>query len=364
MDRIVQQDKVVSNVFPTAIRERLYQQQDQGRRDGKRSDEQDDAMDGLDSGLGMSDSAPLADLFTNVTVVFADIAGFTAWSSAREPQHVFVLLERIYGAFDRIAYRHSVFKVETVGDCYVGAAGLPDPIQDHAVVACKFARDCLQKMHEMTRKMEVSLGPDTTELDLRIGIHSGQVTAGVLRGERCRFQLFGDTMNTAARMESGGERNRIQISPVTADLMAKAGFSKWVVPRSHKIFVKGKGEMQTYWMKRGASCFKKALKASETRSDMSTVDETAIDDSDMTEGAGSDLDMDIDIVDGMTKMERLVEWNVEVLASLLQQIVASRGDEGNQKNFVPKVSLVENGFEEGKTVLDEFTPIIPLKRFD
>eukprot|EP00980_Cylindrotheca_fusiformis_P025404 scaffold13613_cov114-Cylindrotheca_fusiformis.AAC.1 len=171
MDRIVQQDKVVSNVFPTAIRERLYQQQDQGRRDGKRSDEQDDAMDGLDSGLGMSDSAPLADLFTNVTVVFADIAGFTAWSSAREPQHVFVLLEKIYGAFDRIAYRHGVFKVETVGDCYVGAAGLPDPIQNHAVVACKFARDCLQKMHEMTRKMEVSLGPDTTELDLRIGIH-------------------------------------------------------------------------------------------------------------------------------------------------------------------------------------------------
>eukprot|EP00980_Cylindrotheca_fusiformis_P014244 scaffold3765_cov117-Cylindrotheca_fusiformis.AAC.1 len=287
MDRIFQQDKVVSNVFPTAIRERLYQ--DQGRRDGKRSAEQDDAMDRLDSGLAMSDSAPLADLFTNVTVVFADIAGFTAWSSAREPQHVFVLLESIYGAFDRIAHGHGVFKVETVGDCYVAAAGLPDPIQDHAVVACKFACDCLKKMHEMTRKMEVSLGPDTTELDLRIGIHSGQVTAGVLRGERCRFQLFGDTMNTAARMESGGERNRIQMSQVTADLMKKAGLSKWVIPRNHRIFVKGKGEMQTYWMKKGVSG-KKVLKASGMKSDMSTVDETSMDDSDSTEGASSDLD--------------------------------------------------------------------------
>eukprot|EP00980_Cylindrotheca_fusiformis_P030347 scaffold24674_cov127-Cylindrotheca_fusiformis.AAC.1 len=370
MDRIIQQDIVVSNVFPSAIRERLYQHQHQGHHDDKKRADQDDTIGGFDntfdSGLPTSDSAPLADLFPSVTVVFADIAGFTAWSSAREPQQVFVLLESIYSAFDRIAYRHSVFKVETVGDCYVAAVGLPEPIDNHAVVACKFARDCLKKMHEMTRKMEVSLGPDTTELDMRIGIHSGQVTAGVLRGERCRFQLFGDTMNTAARMESGGERSRIQISPVTADLLAIAGFSKWVVPRSHKIFVKGKGEMQTYWMKRGTSSSgKHAPKASEMRSDMSTVDETAIDDSDMTEGAGSDLDLDIDSVDGMTKMERLVEWNVEVLASLLQQIVASRGDIGNQSTLERKLSSVENSVvcQKGSTVLEEFTPIIPLKRF-
>eukprot|EP00980_Cylindrotheca_fusiformis_P027394 scaffold20324_cov86-Cylindrotheca_fusiformis.AAC.2 len=262
MDRIVQQDIVVSNVFPSAIRERLYQHQRQGHQEGKKGADQDDTIGGLDNifdgGLPLS---------------------FTAWSSAREPQQVFVLLESIYSAFDRIAYRHSVFKVETVGDCYVAAVGLPELVDNHSVVACRFARDCLKKMHEMTRKMEVSLGPDTAELDIRIGIHSGQVTAGVLRGERCRFQLFGDTMNTAACMESGGERNRIQMSPVTADLLAKAGFSKWVVPRSHKIFVKGKGEMQTYWMKRGTSSSgKKPFKASGMRSDMSTVDETAIDD--------------------------------------------------------------------------------------
>eukprot|EP00980_Cylindrotheca_fusiformis_P009110 scaffold1975_cov90-Cylindrotheca_fusiformis.AAC.2 len=134
---------------------------------------EDDEPFGLDD-FGRSSrngSAPLADLFPSVTVVFADLVGFTAWSSAREPHQVFILLETIYGAFDRIAYRHSVFKVETVGDCYVAAAGLPEPTDDHGVVACRFARDCLKKVKEVTLKLEVSLGPDTSELDLRIGIH-------------------------------------------------------------------------------------------------------------------------------------------------------------------------------------------------
>ena len=74
----------------------------------------------------------MADLFPNTTIIFADIVGFTAWSSAREPQQVFTLLETIYAAFDRVAYRHNVFKVETVGDCYVAATGVPEPMKEHA----------------------------------------------------------------------------------------------------------------------------------------------------------------------------------------------------------------------------------------
>lgn len=76
--------------------------------------------------------APIADLFPDVTIVFVDIVGFTAWSSAREPPQVFTLLETIYAAFDRAAYRHNVFKVETVGDTFVAAAGLPEPMKEHA----------------------------------------------------------------------------------------------------------------------------------------------------------------------------------------------------------------------------------------
>eukprot|EP00980_Cylindrotheca_fusiformis_P005866 scaffold1231_cov107-Cylindrotheca_fusiformis.AAC.14 len=174
MDRIAQQDRIVSDVFPTAIRDRLYE--NQAKNIMHTSDvEEDGGPLGLDEAFyGTSKtngSAPLADLFPSVTVVFADLVGFTAWSSAREPHQVFILLETIYGAFDKLAYRHGVFKVETVGDCYVAAAGLPEPTDDHPVVACRFARDCLKKLKDVTLKLEVSLGPDTSDLELRTGIH-------------------------------------------------------------------------------------------------------------------------------------------------------------------------------------------------
>lgn len=82
-----------------------------------------------------------------------------------------------------------------VGDCYVAVTGLPEPRSDHAVVMARFANECLYKMFELTRKLEVELGPDTGDLSMRFGLHSGAVTAGVLRGKRSRFQLFGDTVS-------------------------------------------------------------------------------------------------------------------------------------------------------------------------
>lgn len=134
----------------------------------------------------------------------------------REPCQVFILLETLYAAFDAIAKRRRIFKIETIGDCYVAVAGVPEPMADHAVAMSKFANDILTTMRTLTRQLEITLGPDTGDLALRIGLHSGPVTAGVLRGERARFQLFGDTMNTAARMEQTGTKNRIQVSQSTA----------------------------------------------------------------------------------------------------------------------------------------------------
>ena len=139
-------------------------------------------------------SKPIADLFPQVTVLFADIAGFTSWSSVREPSQVFTLLESIFEVFDVIAKRHNVFKVETIGDCYVCATGLPDPKHDHAIVMAIFARKALHRMGSVVHALDTYLGPGTSELSMRIGIHSGPIMAGVLRGEKTRFQLFGDTM--------------------------------------------------------------------------------------------------------------------------------------------------------------------------
>eukprot|EP00980_Cylindrotheca_fusiformis_P030806 scaffold25451_cov127-Cylindrotheca_fusiformis.AAC.1 len=352
--RIMRQDQIVSNVFPAAIRDRLYDDEQKGSKE-----------DGLFDPLGGGDGAggaPLADLFLETTVVFADIAGFTAWSSAREPAQVFILLETIYGEFDKRAYRHNVFKVETVGDCYVAVAGLPEPDKDHALAVCRFARDCVKATNDTTLKLEVALGPDTSELELRVGIHSGQVTAGVLRGERSRFQLFGDTMNTAARMESTSSRSRIQVSQVTADLLVASGYSTWIAPRENKTFVKGKGEMQTYWLKTKAA---RGSKSSKSKNEIPSLDQTVAlsDGSDSTNIVNADDNsVDLDDAGAMTKTERLVEWNVEVLSPLLQQIVASRG--GDVAPIDKSLSKQEATIGKGKTVLEEFVPIIPLKRFD
>lgn len=127
MQRIQAQELIVSNVFPSAIRDRLYNNED---RQVNKSNPL--AFDDEDEATGV---APLADLFPSTTVIFADIVGFTAWASAREPDQVFILLENIYSAFDKIAYQQNVFKVETVGDCYVAVSGLPDPNDKHALDA-------------------------------------------------------------------------------------------------------------------------------------------------------------------------------------------------------------------------------------
>jgi class 3 adenylate cyclase len=105
--------------------------------------------------------------------MFADIAGFTSWASTREPHQVFTLLETLYGSLDRIAKTRKIFKVETVGDCYVAVSGLPKPCGDHAAKMARFARDCHATILEVTRTLEVTLGPDTADLSFRIGLHSG-----------------------------------------------------------------------------------------------------------------------------------------------------------------------------------------------
>lgn len=187
-------DAIVSALFPQFVRERLFDNKSNRMETSIRhlSVKANSVVMDEQNRIG---SAPIADLFINSTVMFGDIAGFTAWSSSRQPVDVFVLLETLYGAFDVLAKSMQVFKVETIGDCYVAVTGLPVAQADHHLRMVRFARKLLLKMGTLTSKLEVTLGPDTTELGFRIGLNSGAVTAGVLRGERSRFQLFGDTVN-------------------------------------------------------------------------------------------------------------------------------------------------------------------------
>ena len=265
-----QSEKILSVLYPKTIRDRLFgleKKEEEGssaniaKKKQKKSDLIKAARYELKNYVKSSSSPaanlealedlgskPIADLFLNATVLFADIAGFTAWSSVREPAQVFTLLETVYRAFDVIAKRRKVFKVETVGDCYVAVTGLPEPTKAHATIMAGFARDCVSRFVDLVSLLETTLGPDTGDLGIRVGMHSGPVTAGVLRGDKSRFQLFGDTVNTCARIESTGMRNRIQLSEETADLLAAAGKVHWLRSREEPVTAKGKGKLQTYWL--------------------------------------------------------------------------------------------------------------------
>eukprot|EP00934_Nitzschia_sp_Nitz4_P000009 Nitzschia sp. Nitz4//scaffold115_size69933//4295//7888//NITZ4_005995-RA/size69933-processed-gene-0.50-mRNA-1//1//CDS//3329533478//9//frame0 len=257
----------------------------------------------------LTGSKPIAELFPMATVLFADIVGFTAWSSEREPSQVFELLEQIYSSFDAIAKRRRIFKVETIGDCYMAAAGLPEKRDDHAIAMACFARDCLRKMLHVVRKLESSLGPSTGDLGMRMGLHSGPVTAGVLRGEKARFQLFGDTVNTAARMESTGSRNKIQLSSETAALIKETDVNDiWVIPREDEVEAKGKGKLQTYWLAYAN------MGVSQHRLSLS---------SDSSVGS-----FEVEMIPKDTeqkKRNRSIDWTTDVLVGLLKRVVAMRG---------------------------------------
>jgi class 3 adenylate cyclase len=187
---------------------------------------------------------PNASLYKDTTIFFADLVGFTAWSSKRTPSEVFELLETLYSAFDAIAAKRGVFKVETIGDCYVAATGIPEPQADHAVILVKFSHDCLRQFSQLTHDLVATLGANTRQLEIRVGLHSGATTAGILRGTKGRFQLFGDIVNTAVR-DVGG---RIHVSQATANALIAKGKSRWLIPREDKIVAKGKAEMQTYFV--------------------------------------------------------------------------------------------------------------------
>jgi len=348
---------LVSSLFPKKIRRKLLREQstrkikNKSGKAGLRSylDKESGADEGNKSNNG-NPPKPIADLFSETTIMFADIAGFTAWSSTREPSQVFILLESIYRQFDSIAKRRRVFKVEVVGDCYVAVCGLPDPQHNHFVIMCRFAQDCLNAMRIQVKQLEVQLGPDTADLMLRVGIHSGPVVAGVLRGDKSRFQLFGDTMNTASRMESNGVPDNIQVSQETANLLKAAGKESWLIPREDKIEAKGKGLLQTYFLTLDK-------KGCETESNCSA--ETL---------SLSGFDLSNAVVKKIERRNRIADWTVEVLGKILRDMVARRKSLKIMPDDISAIETLEAGIGdyanttsppgEMRMVIDEVQEII------
>jgi len=243
----------------------------------------------------------------------------------------------------------------------VAVAGVPVARKDHATCMARFAQNCLEKMDEIVRDLESHFGPDTSDLCMRIGLHSGPVTAGVLRGDKGRFQLFGDTMNTASRMESTGVPRKIQVSKETASLLEAARKSKWITPREEKVFAKGKGEMQTYFL---------AIKDESRRSGNSEVisaetwNSTSASTNDeeipALKPAGSNRSSFV-----AARNSRLIEWNVDILSKLLKQVVARR--EIRQK-FFDSVSKAKKHYvakvAKGSRPIDEVVDVLSLPHFD
>ncbi|HSH92127.1 MAG TPA: adenylate/guanylate cyclase domain-containing protein [Ramlibacter sp.] len=177
----------------------------------------------------------IADHSAQVTVLFADIVGFTAMSTQKSPHELVRLLDRIFTDFDTLAERHGLEKIKTIGDAYMAAAGLPFAREDHAAAAANMAHDMLESI--------AKVAAETGEpLALRIGLNSGPVVAGVIGRKKFIYDLWGDTVNTASRMESNGLPGAIQCSEATAaHLRATFGLEA-----RQPLDVQGKGVMQTY----------------------------------------------------------------------------------------------------------------------
>ena len=202
-------ERLLLNILPLSIAERLKQEQ-----------------------------KTIADSFTEVTVLFADLVGFTQLAERISPTALVELLNLIVSKFDQLADRHCLEKIKTIGDAYLVVAGLPEPRGDHALAVAEMALDMQQTLCQVNEQTGQNL-------TLRIGIHTGPVVAGVIGLKKFAYDLWGDTVNTASRMESHGIPGEIQVTRVTYDCIK----DHFVFEQRGPIRVKGKGEMTTYLLK-------------------------------------------------------------------------------------------------------------------
>ncbi|MBX3269027.1 MAG: adenylate/guanylate cyclase domain-containing protein [Sandaracinaceae bacterium] len=184
-----------------------------------------------------SNDGTIADRFDEVTVLFADLAGFTRYTTRVAPEALVAQLDTIFSRFDAIADELGLEKIKTIGDAYMVAAGLPEPHPDGPGAMAQMALRMLDALAE--------LAPEAGErLSLRVGIHTGPAIAGVIGRRKFIYDLWGDTVNTASRMESHGEPGRIQVSEATASRLR----DRYALEPRGPIELRGRGRVEAFWL--------------------------------------------------------------------------------------------------------------------
>jgi PAS domain S-box-containing protein len=189
----------------------------------------------------------IAEHFDQITILFADIVGFTPISSRMSPKELVSILNEIFSIFDQLAEQHRLEKIKTIGDAYMIVGGLPVAREDHAEAIAKMAIDMIEAVNQFQHNslvqnlLQIQHQPT---LEIRIGINTGSVVAGVIGIKKFSYDLWGDTVNIASRMESQGEPGKIQVTATTYEQLK----DKFIFEERGEIEVKGKGKMTTYWL--------------------------------------------------------------------------------------------------------------------
>jgi class 3 adenylate cyclase/signal transduction histidine kinase len=179
----------------------------------------------------------IADRFAEATILFSDLVGFTSLANRCSPARILEILNSLFSVFDALAKRLKLEKIKTIGDAYMVAGGLPVENQNHAIAVADMAVGMIEAVHEAGKRFG-------EKLEVRVGIHSGEVVAGIIGQHRSIYDVWGDTVNTASRLESSGLPNRIQISESTY----KKVMGTFSCERRGPVEVKGKGTMLTYFL--------------------------------------------------------------------------------------------------------------------
>ncbi|MBL8005377.1 MAG: tetratricopeptide repeat protein [Candidatus Kapabacteria bacterium] len=196
----------------------------------------------------------IADHFESVSVLFLDLVGFTPLSSIAPPKHLVYFLDTIFTKADEIISKFGLEKIKTIGDGYLAVANVSIPLKNHQTVTAKAAIELNQIMNNFIIDIPIELGDSSwtnsiNDIEIRIGIHTGEVVAGIIGKNKYTYDLWGDAVNVASRMESNSEAGRIHISEAFAKAI-ETNPEFILIPRG-EINIKGKGRMNTFWLEKG-----------------------------------------------------------------------------------------------------------------